>query len=290
MFLGMAYEESLESLDQTRPLVSRALIAVHERRTARLAMLLDGAGLRGLEQLHAYLYAAERAYVDLPAIEKLAILVARVRADFETALEATLSGYQGVASDSMRDVMEIETLLLDFAAHPDNIGEWLQNDPGVRRRKYQPVKVRTRLQEVGIEPFASDDYEPVDYQAHSEALHVSPVGTLTGRGPEPPIDDAFPFVSDLGFIEMFQHGNRILTAIELLRVVSLRRDGQTDYVPLTARDEFDDAYGRTREMQVIVMALVQGPSILTAELGRQPTDAELLRYLAREIETKSPRT
>lgn len=270
-------------------MVSRALIAAQERRTERLAMLLDGARLRGLEQLYEYLHAAERAYRKLPSIADLAFLVARVRADFETALEATISGYQDVASDSMGDVMEIETLLLDFAAHPDNIHEWLQNDPAVRRQKYQPVKVRIRLQEAGIEPFASDDYEPVDYQAQSEALRVSPARAVTGRGPEPPDDSAVPFVSALGFIEMFEHGNRILTAIELLRVVSMRRDGRTDYAPLTARDDFDDACGRTREMQVIVMALIEGPGILAAELGRQPTDDELLRYLARELETKSPR-
>jgi hypothetical protein len=50
----MSYEESLEAPGQTRPLASRALIAAHERRTERLAMLLDGARLRGLEQLHEY--------------------------------------------------------------------------------------------------------------------------------------------------------------------------------------------------------------------------------------------
>lgn len=285
----MSYEESLEALSQSRPTVSRALIAAQERRAERLAMLLDGARLRGLEQLNEYLHAAEHAYRHVPAIANLAFLVARVRADFETALEATISGYQGVASDSMRDVMEIETLLLDFAVHPDNADEWLQNDPAVRRQKYHPVKVRTRLQEAGIEPFANDDYEPVDYQAHSEALHVSPVPTVTGRGREPPADAALPFLSDLGFIEMFEHGNRILIAIERLRVESLRRAGQTDHAPLTARDDFDDAYGRTREMLVIIMAFIQGPRILTADLGRPPTSAELLRHLAREIKAKSPR-
>jgi hypothetical protein len=76
--------------------------------------------LKGLEQLYTYLDAAIESYSLIPKLAVLAFLVRRVRADFETALEATLSGYQGVASDAMRDVMEIEGLLLDFAAHPTN--------------------------------------------------------------------------------------------------------------------------------------------------------------------------
>src|SRR5277367_6113951 len=55
--------------------VVRALIAAQERRTERLATLLDGARLRGLEQLYEYLHAAEHAYRDLPAIANLAFLV-----------------------------------------------------------------------------------------------------------------------------------------------------------------------------------------------------------------------
>jgi len=88
----VSYEESLVALGETRPLVCRALVTAQERRTERLAMLLDGARLKGLEQLHEFLNAAEQAYLELPAPAKLAFLVARVRADFETALEATLSG------------------------------------------------------------------------------------------------------------------------------------------------------------------------------------------------------
>jgi len=32
----------------------------------------------------------------------------------------------------------------------------------------------------------------------------------------------------------------------------------------------------------VVMAFVEGPRILTAKFGRQPTQAELLEYVARE--------
>jgi hypothetical protein len=98
--------------------------------------------------------------------------------------------------------------------------------------KYRPVKVRERLQALGVEPFASDDFEPIDYKAHSESLHVNPMRTTSPgtRGPDP-IEDPVPFYGDFGFIEMVQHGNRILMAIELLRVVAM--GASDDYKHLT---------------------------------------------------------
>jgi hypothetical protein len=62
-----------------------------------------------------------------------------------------------------------------------------------------------------------------------------------------------------------------------------------DYTPLTPRDDFDAAYERTQEMQVITVGLVQGPQVLHEELGREPTASEVLEYVADEVESKSPR-
>lgn len=118
--------------------------------------------LRGLEQLHVYLDAAAESYASLPAIADLAFLLNRVRADFQTALEATLSGYQGVATDAMRDAMEIAGLLLDFAATPANAQEWLKADRRLRMQKYGPAHVRDRLKDAGISPYSDEGFEPVD--------------------------------------------------------------------------------------------------------------------------------
>jgi len=241
--------------------------------------------LRGLEQLHTYLDAAVESYASLPEIADLAFLINRVRADFETALEATFSGYQGVASDAMRDVMEIEGLLLDFVATPGNAQEWLSSDRRLRMQKYGPAQVRGRLKEAGVKPYSDEGFEPLDYRAHSEALHVVPLrSSLSAKGPEP-AEEPLPFYADLGFIEMFEHGGRILTAIELLRVVAL--GVPKDYQPLTPRDDFNDAYARTNQMQVMMIAFITGPQVLRATLGREPTTAELLQYLHDEVEAKS---
>jgi hypothetical protein len=83
-----------------------------------------------------------------------------------------------------------------------------------------------------------------DWLAHSTALHVTPTESpLTVRGPE--AEDPMGLFADVGFIEMFEHGNRVMTAIELLRVVGL--GAPDDYQPLTPRDDFDDAYARTNQ-------------------------------------------
>ncbi|MEV0773816.1 hypothetical protein [Nocardia salmonicida] len=284
------YSELLSTLQKSRPLLVQALILAEQRRSERLKRLLEGARFRGLEQLFTYLWAAEKAYAETPAIAGVAFLVERVRADYQTALEATLSGYQGVAADAMRDVMEIECLLLDFASSPGNAKEWLNADERLRRSKYWPVKVRERLQDRGVEPFAKDDFEPIDYKAHSESLHVNPGrSAIATRGPDP-MDDPVPFYGDFGFIEMFEHGDRILRAIELLRVVAMGMNPDKlldDYEPLTPRDEFDDARARTHQMQVMMIGFIQGPAVLRERLRREPTAAELLRYVQDEVATKS---
>ncbi len=241
---------------------------------------------KGLEQLYTYLDAAIESYSSIPKLADLAFLVRRVRADFETALEATLSGYQGVASDAMRDVMEIEGLLLDFAAHPANAKEWLRADRKMLVGKYGPGAVRDRLKAAGIAPYANEGFEPIDYWGHSQALHVTPhrMG-LSERGPE--ADDMFPLFADLGFIEMFEHGHRILWAIEMLRVIGLGLP--EEYTPLTPRDAFDAAYERTHEMQVIVIAFIEGPQVLLERLNREPTASEILNYVRDELKRLSPR-
>ena len=288
------YQELVSALAESKPRVARALRVADTRRSERLAGYLDGMRLRGLEQLHTYLDAAAESYASIPAIADLTFLVERVRADFETALEATLSGYQGVASDAMRDVMEIEGLLLDFGANRGNAEEWLRSDHRLRMRKYAPPKVRERLMASGVPPYSNEGFEPVDYAAHSESLHVNPA-SWRPPGPEP-ADEPVPFYADFGFMEMFEHGNRVWRAIELLRVVALGTLGEDewtpppgDYQPLTPRDDFDDAYAHTSQMQVISLALFEGPAILHDRLGREPKTSEVLGYVADELKLKRPR-
>lgn len=86
-------------------------------------------------------------------------------------------------------------------------------------------------------------------------------------------------------MEMFEHGSRIMTAIDLLRFVAL--GAPDNYQPLTARNDFDDAHARTHQTQVMIVALTSGPAALAAILGREPTTAELLKYVGDEVAAKS---
>jgi hypothetical protein len=145
MSVEPTYQQSLATLAESKPLIAQALTAAERRRVERLSRYLPGMRLQGLAQLFAYLDAALASYRSAADLADLAPLVSRVRSDFETALEATLSGYQGVASDAMRDVMEIEYLLLDFVAESGHSEEWLRANRRTRLRDFSPAALRERL-------------------------------------------------------------------------------------------------------------------------------------------------
>ncbi|HEX2918339.1 MAG TPA: hypothetical protein VHN81_07445 [Edaphobacter sp.] len=280
-----SYESLLPRVTASTPLVAEALVGAAARRAKRLAVLAGGMRLRGLEELLGFLDAAKTAYASDAVLESIAFLIDRVRADFVTAIEASLSGYQAVAADTMRDVMEIEALLTYFAAYPEDVSEWLTSDSGARRKKFAPVKVREKLEKAGISPWADDFYAPTDYKAHSEELHVNPSRSLLReRGLD---DDGFFLIPDIGFMEMFEHGQRIVTAIELLRLT--RMPDQTDWTPLVPGDDFMAAHERTAENQTLLVALVEAPEVLQKQLGRDPSPAETLRYMAAQLRARGPR-
>ena len=63
-------------------------------------------------------------------------------------------------------------------------------------------------------------------------------------------------------MEMFEHGSRIMKAINQLRFVAL--GAPDNFQPLAARDDFDDAHARTHQMQVMIVALTSGPAVLAS--------------------------
>jgi len=63
--------------------------------------------LKGLEQLLHHLDDVRHAFSESKDLAKIAFLISRAKADFVTAIEATLSGYLSIAFDSMRDVLPV---------------------------------------------------------------------------------------------------------------------------------------------------------------------------------------
>lgn len=286
------YQETLAQLAVTQPRIAECLLKAAEHREVRLNQYLNGARLAGLEQLYEYLDAAYDAYTAAPEpvpdedgdavdLRKVAFLINRVKQDFQTALEAAFSGYPAVASDMMRDVMETEALLLDFITTPSNLDEWLNASRKTLLNKFGPGKVRARLKAAGVSPWADDGFVAMDYQAHSQALHVSPqLLPLAARGIAAGSGGIF---DDVPFMEMFEHGRRIMYAIELARVVALRLYESDGYEPLSARDKFDDAHRRTQEMQFVVTTIIGAPSAVANELGRPGTKDEVKQYVTQRF-------
>lgn len=158
----LSYESALAQLAGERPRLASALHRAEKRRAQHAASLLTGARFKGMEELLRHLDTVAEAFKTNPQLSQLTFLIARSVADFETAVEATLSGYMAVAADAMRDVMEIENLLLDFAINPGHIEEWLTCDDKARMNRFMSIVVRKRLHAAGVPPFATTA-ESVDY-------------------------------------------------------------------------------------------------------------------------------
>jgi hypothetical protein len=248
----LSYESVLAQLAGERPRLASALHRAEKQRAQRTASLLAGARFKGLEELLRYLDDLIEAFKAVPQLSRLTFLVTRSVADFETAVEATLSGYMSVASDAMRDVMEIENLLLDFAINAGHVEEWLTSDEKTRWNRFRPAVVRKRLHAAGVPPFATTA-ESVDYQAHSQALHVSPrqfpialKGLSAGHGME----------ADSGFWEIFEHARRLHLALRRL-TSTLQPDTAVHRLMEQDLNDFEDAWQRTQQMQHVYVALIE---------------------------------
>jgi hypothetical protein len=271
------YLTLLDELSGRLPRAGVGLRQAADTRAERLGGLIDGARLAGINDLLLYLDRTVEKYETNEDLSKISFLVRRLVADFETALEATLSGYLAVATDAMRDVLEIEYLLLDFVVDPSDVDLWLS---GTQYGKFLPRELRKRLRAAGVAEFTSSVMENADYKAHSAALHVSPRRPVIGDKGRA----SDPFELDAGFWEVFEHARRVLLALEACGLAiadeAWTEQSKRDGVLL---DRIADAHSRTQEMQAMYIAMITGPDRLRERLGREPTTHELLVYVRDEF-------
>jgi hypothetical protein len=247
-----AYEELLSQLETGENVRSRlapALRRADRARARNLRTFMAGARLRGLNELVEHLDTVRRTFTENTSASPLSFLIARAAADYETALEATLSGYNSVAADAMRDVMEIELLLLDFTRDPSQLQRWLGASLDEIRRHFSPGVVRRRLHAARVAPFTESSVS-IDYKAHSIALHV---GSHTLFLAEKGLSGEGPFLNDIGFIEMMEHGRRLVMAIEGCWTSLV--GGDLPFAPIDSLENFRQAWERTQEMQGMIMAI-----------------------------------
>jgi hypothetical protein len=244
------YSDLLEALASTHPLLAASLRRAEATRRDRLEQYFSGVRLRGIEELLLHLDTVEPLVHGHNDLGRIAFLIRRARADFETAVEAGLTGLHAVAFDAMRDVMEIEFLLRDFLHEPGHIEEWLNADEKARRNRFGPGELRRRhAQRMQVQP--QDMVEAKDYRAHSVFLHVNPVRNPLGDKGFSSDQDAI--TADTWFQELFEHARRLVIIIHELLV----RFGLAASPDLaTTLIEFRQAWERTQDMRIIYLSLM----------------------------------
>jgi hypothetical protein len=246
------YEEAVGELGRTHPQVAAALLRAHSNRMANLRSYRNGARLRGLEELLTHLEMLATAIDEVATAPPIAFLFRRVRADFETALEATLTAYPSVAHDAMRDVMEVEFLIREFGSDPPKLRQWLEATPQ-ELKQFRPVELRKRhADRLGKRP--QDMPEATDYAGHSMVLHVNPRELpIAQKGMVGP---GAGFSVDMCFWEMFQHARRLVVVAHALlktpEFVGVRNPEPTTQLPAIA-----DAWVRTQQMQEVFFAILK---------------------------------
>ena len=243
----------LRELAKTHPKTAGHLSTAQSNREERLSRYLGGSRLKGYEELIAHLEELEPVFEKSRRLRRISFLIGRARGDFQTALEAALSGFHSVAHDAMRDVMEIELLLREFYCEPHHIEQWVSCSPKERNDRFRPALLRQRhARRMAKQP--QDLGEASDYRAHSMFLHVSPYRNPFGG---PGLDDpTMPFADDSCFWEIFEHGRRLLFVAHRLRR-KVARHAKSPWGPERGLKKFRDAWQRTQEMQVIWRALLE---------------------------------
>lgn len=257
------YGVDLAAIAPKLPRLASVLQKAQLYRAATTAALKDDARFKGANSLLHHLDQIAELFKQEPTLNPLAFLIRRSCADFEAATEATLSGYIAVAFDAMRDVLEIQYLLMDFATTPAHINEWLAADERTLKRKFSPVTVRQRLKTAGVGNLGENGAS-ADYRGHSMALHVRPGSSLI---PVKGHQNLQPMHQDIGFWEIFEHSRGLWSAISMV-VHALAPGSECEILAQEDPPEVVEAWEVTNRSKVLFLA------IINAEAKRRAGDLE----------------
>lgn len=244
----------LRVLSESSPKTASHLSQAQLNRERHLSQYLHGARLRGHEELIGHLEELQTVFQRSRRLRGISPLIGRVAVDFQVALEATLSGFNFVAHDAMRDVMEVEFLLREFYYTPASIEGWLRATQKELNDKFRPAVLRQRhAARLGVEP--QDLPEASDYRGHSALLHVIPHPLpLVGRDGVGQSEG--PFDTEICFWEMFEHALRLLVVAHHLRR-RIARHLKSPWGPWRGLKRFRDGWDSTQEMKEIWMHLLR---------------------------------
>jgi hypothetical protein len=248
-----SYGSSLSRLAEDHERLATVLATAEIRRASAIFTLASDARIKGIDELLAKLDKISTAFEADSRLAKLSFLIVRVTADFETALEATISSYAAVAFDAMRDVLEIQYLLFDFGRDEQLIDEWLAADDKTLRDKFSPVHIRKRLKDGGIGDFG-DNALSADYKGHSQMLHLGPPrwSVLPPKGRVGP--DLFS--DDMGFWEIFEHAHGLWQALVFL-VTKIAPDSEANRILSTEPRGISNAWRQTNRSQILLTGIME---------------------------------
>ena len=167
----------------------------------------------GLDQALRHFAALEDTFDRTDEVRTVTVLVRRAGADMESAIEALLTGRRSIVADEMRDAMEIEHLLRDFAARHDFIDLWVSLDDQARARKFRPAEVRRRLANDAYPGKGYDLPDKREYEVHSAGLHPTPDHPHSAKALDEGADSR-DLLSGAG--EMLEHCRRVFDACDRL--------------------------------------------------------------------------
>jgi hypothetical protein len=171
----------LEESAEHYPLATEALMRADRHRPRRWEQFIDPLDVHAIDLLLSFLIESSDALA-ASAYDDLDFLPTRIADDVRMSLEGMLSGYLQVASDAMRDVIETELLVRDFALDSRQIDRWRNADEGLLWQDFRPGQCRKRQANALGVPIA-DVPGTTDYNAHSQLLHAGrPL--LFARSPE----------------------------------------------------------------------------------------------------------
>lgn len=207
----LQYLIMLKTITPDYPNLGAALNRAETNRAFRFKSLAKaGRQLHALDEILAYTGELERYFTEAPKVSRIAFLLHRVHGDLATAVESFLSGFHKTVLDAMRDVMEIEFLMRDFAITPWHIEEWLTASPKIRHNKFRPAVLRQRYA-ASKERTASDMPEADDYRGHSGLIHVLPYENfIVGATPGEAADALGSIVC---LYDIFEHARRFFAAV-----------------------------------------------------------------------------
>ena len=209
------YHAALKEVSDSYPLATEGLMRADRHRLRRWQQFLDSVDLEAINSLLGYLISSSSSLDEAGENNDLSFLPDRIAGDVRISLEGLMSGHLQTTSDAMRDIIETELLIRDFALDTNQIDKWRNTSNDMLWREFRPALLRRR-QAAALGVNHSDLPGAVDYAAHSELLHVGK-SRLFPRTPESGARAGHRAISVLDSLaDIMFHGASAVQSVDML--------------------------------------------------------------------------